>query len=221
MRYIWLGTLTAFILILAASVSFAGVIHEDVAYWWLDNQNLKTIFDPSTAWLNEHLDSIQIKVQQTVYDLSYSRTLLARNGDANVTGFLYAYSVTNLNCGDASDLTDMGLTSFKANWSIAPTYVTVSKQTPAGWAVDALASVPTWKWTSSVDPGILPGETVGGFWAVSNVNNDGVISATTVHVGGLGTDLDGETTGPVPDASSLSVLLTGLAGLGMLKIRRK
>lgn len=220
MRNIRLGTLTAFILILATSVSFAGVIHEDIAYWWMDNQTLQTIFNPSTSWLNGHLDSIQVKVQQTVYDANYTSAILTRSGITNVTGYLYAYTVSNLNCGDIADLTDMGLTSFKVNWSVAPTYVTVSPQTPAGWVADTSVSVPAWKWTGAA-AGILPGESVGGFWAVSNVNTDGEVAATAVHVGESGTDLVGKTTGPVPDASSLSVLLTGLAGLGMLKFRRK
>ena len=223
MRSLYLIGLAVVVLLTMASASYASVIHEDIAYWYQDGSSILTLFNPSTDWLNQNTGRLLVKVQQTVYDEAQSRTILYRNGNGLVNGFLYAYSVTNLNVGDAMDLADMGITKFAIDWAVAPTFVTTSKQTLPGWVVDSPAQ-PSWKWTSTVDPGILPGDTVGGLWAVSNIGVDGVTNAHATHVGPLDPHyLTGKTTGPqlVPDAPSFASLAAGLIGFGAWRRRRK
>lgn len=223
MRNLYLIGLAVIVLSTAASVSYASVLHEDVAYWYKDGNSILTQFNPSTDWLNQNTSRLLVMVQQTVYDVAQSKTILYRNGNGMIDGYLHSYSVTNLNVGDAMDLADMGLTTFAIDWQVAPTLVTTSRQTVPGWAVDS-PTRPSWKWTSAVDPGILAGDTVGGFYAVSSVDNDGIVTAHTTHVGPLDPhNLTGQTTGPqlAPDAPSFLSLAAGLLGLGVWKRRRK
>ena len=225
MRNLCLIGLAMIVLLAAASGSYADVIHEDVAYWYMDNDGIgtRTEFNPNWLWLEQNTNKLLVKVQQTVYDKAQSSTILYRNGNGVVDGFLYAYSVTNLNVGDPTDLADMGITNFAVDWSVAPTLVTTSKQTLPSWVVDS-PTQPSWKWTSTVDPGILPGETVGGLWAVSNTGFDGYVTAYANHGGSLNPSrLGGLTTGPiVPDAPTFISLAGGLMGLGLVRrFRRK
>lgn len=223
-KCVCLTTLVVAVLMAAVSVSFAGVLYEDVAYWYTDNGAIKTIFNPTSDVLNPLVSAgrVMVKVQETVYDPVFTQAMLVRNGDGAKTGYLYAYSITNINCGNPADLSDLGLTAFKPEWNIAPIYVTLSKQTPIGWEVDTSTASPSWKWAKT-DPGLLPGETVGGFWAVSSVGVDGQIDGHVIHVGGLGNEtFNGRTTGPVPDPPSILALMTGFIGLAGLKsLRRK
>lgn len=225
MRSLYLTGLVIVVLLTAVSVSYAGVLHEDVAYWYTNGSQTLTEFNPNTDWLNLNVDRLLVKVQQTVYDQASTKTILFRNGNGQVNGYLYAYSVTNLNVGDASDLEDIGITKFAVGWTTAPILVTTAKQIVPGWVVDT-APQPSWKWTNAVDPGILAGDTVGGFWAVSNTGEDGYIDAHATHVGPLGPhDITGRTTGPkdpiVPDAPTFLSLAAGLIGMGLTKLRRK
>lgn len=225
MRSLYLTGLAAIVLLVATSVSFAGVIHEDFAYWYTDSGQTQTIFNPSTDWLNQNVGKLLIKVQQTVYDEASTTALLQENGDGTRSGFLYAYSVTNLYVGTPGDTSDKGITRFNVNWTPAPLYVTTDKQqTLPNWVVDTSVTQPAWKWTSAISPGIKPGRTVGGFWAVSNVGVDGVVNAGALHVGPNGEEtFNGKTTGPmVPDAPTFLSLATGLMGLGLTRrLRRK
>lgn len=225
MRNIFLTSLAVAALFMTASVSHAAILSEDIAYWYINGTNLDTSFNPSAEWLSQMKDTLVVKVQQTVYDQAQTLSLLNRNHSGDGTshpGFLYAYTVSNLNLGDSNDMADMGITNFAAAWTPTPLFVTTSAQTPILWQVDTSSSTkPAWKWTSATIPGILPGESVGGFWAVSNISVDGHINANAVHVGPLGREtLTGKTTGPLPDAPSILSLATGLLGLGLTRKRR-
>lgn len=218
------------LILLATSASYAGTISEDVYYWFRtvdggsDSQR-----NPTDEWLKLNVSNLLVKVQQTVYDQESTLAILNRNNAGEGTqnsGFLYAYALTNLNVGDPADFADMGITSFHVDWA-TPYYATVSsRQTPVGWVVDttsnAASSGPTWKWTP-VDPGLLPGETVGGFWAVSNVGVDGECNAGIIHGGPFGpSGWSGKTTGPMaPEPGAFVSLFAGLAGLGLTVRLRK
>lgn len=227
MTKLYLIGLAVVVLLAMACASYASLLHEDVAYWYRDGDQILTQFDPTAQWLESWIPTghVLLKVQQTVYDDVSTLSILKRNGNGtNHPGYLYAYSITNLNLGNPDDLADMGITNFAVNWDTAPTFVTVSRATLPGWAADtSVATGPAWKWTGAVDPGVMPGETVGGFWAVSNVSVDGQVNAGAVHVGGLGAEtLNGRTSGPIPDAPTWLALVSGLAGLGLTRrLRRK
>ncbi len=225
MKHISLLIAALALVLLTGVASFAGVISEDVTYWFKVGDSVDTMMNPSTEWLQQNTANLLVKIQQTVYDQATTMAMLNRNNPdegTNHPGFLYAYSVTNLNVGDLTDLADRGITSFRVEWP-TPYYATVSRQTPFGWEVDtSVSSGPSWKWTP-VDPGLLPGDTVGGFWAVSNVGEDGVCNSAVVHLAGLGArDIYGRTTGPCPEPGAYMSLLAGMGGFGlMVRMRRK
>jgi len=224
MRNLCLTCLAIAAIAMTISPARALTLHEDVAYWYTDGEQILTIFDPSTDWLAENIPTgrVLVKVQQTVYDPISTLSILKRNGDGeNHPGFLYAYSVTNLNVGDPDDLSDMGITEFVVSWDPAPAYVTVARHAPLGWLVDTPAPQPAWKWTSATAPGILPGHTVGGFWAVGHTGFDREVDAQVLHIGGIQSHtVTGKTTGPIPETPTILALATGLAGLGVLRRSR-
>ena len=211
--------LLAAALMVACIPACAGMLHEDVAYWYRDGDRLLTVFNPSTDWLGENIPigRVLVKVQQTVYDPVSAISILARNGDGtDHVGCLYSYTVTNLNVGNLDDPADMGITAFAVDWSVAPLYVTVARHAPIGWVVDTESpSQPAWKWTGTT-PGLLPGSTVGGFWAVTSIGAERVVDATAVHVVECNSEaLRGRTTGPVPEAPAILALATGIIGIGV------
>lgn len=232
MRKTRLIVLAVIMLVLLRSATHAATLSEDVTYWFKTANGSDSIMNPTTDWLKHNDANLLVKVQQSVMDMQDTMDALNRLSPGLGTahpGYLYSYSVTNLGIGDLKNLADMGITSFHAEWN-SPYYATVSHQTPTGWAVDTTspesASGPIWKWTP-VDPGvagILKNETVGGFWAVSNVGIDGQIKASILHGGPNGiTSWGGTTTGPfVPEPSAYLSLIAGLSGLGMMaKLRRR
>ena len=225
MRNARLIVITVILILLATTASYAGTISEDVTYWFKTTNGTDSIMNPSTDWLRLNDANLLVKVQQTVSDQATTLASLNRlspDEGTNHPGYLYAYSVTNLGVGDPANLADMGITSFHVDWRTSY-YATVSHQTPSGWVVDSsVPGGPTWKWTP-VDPGLLPNETAGGFWAVSNVGVDGECTSKIIHLAGLGsTDIYGRTTGPCPEPGSIVSLFAGIAGLGLtVKLRRK
>jgi hypothetical protein len=203
----------------------AMTLHEDVSYWYEDGDQILTTFNPSTDWLAENIPTgrVLVRVLQTVYDPVSTFSILKRNGDGqDHPGYLYSYTVTNLDVGDPDDLTDMGITEFVVSWDIAPAYVTIARHAPLGWAVDNESSEePAWKWTGTGE-GILPGDTVGGFWAVASTGADRVVDASTVHTGGANPrTVTGKTTGPTPEAPTVLSLAAGIVGLGVLRRTRR
>ena len=208
MKNLYLTGLTVAALLMAVSVSHAAVLSEDVTYWYVNDIRV-------------------VKVQQTVYDQAETLAILQGNGNTNApAGFLYAYSVSNLNVGNPANAADLGITEFAVNWATAPTYVTTSSQTLPQWQWDtASGAQPAWKWTGAPIRGITPGETVGGFWAVSNIGVDGTVNASVGHtIDPFSHEtLTGKTTGPfVPDPPTFMTLAAGLLGMGLTRrFRRK
>ncbi len=219
-----LAILTAAVLVGAVTAAHAGLVSEDVAYWYtVDGGAVGTIFNPSSEWLSENLSSLLIKVQQTVYDASATQQILSWSGiSAPDGGCLFAYSVTNL--GWYEGAIDGGLTTFAVNWGFEPMLVTKDPyQTPASWTPgyvnDGVINGPSWS-VSGQAPGIRPGSTVGGFWAIAPISEDGIVAAgAKAGVGDSGW-LIGETTGPmVPEPASMVALAGGLIGLAIGKRR--
>ena len=210
---------------MALTGAYAGVLSEDVAYWYLELGAPSTVFNPGTEWLDEWIPTgdVLLKVQQTVYDEEYCNGLLDRNwpgeGDVDYEGYLYAYSVTNINWGDPA--TSNGVVRFMVDWMVTPQLVTTSRvQTPDGWAVDGSIDDPTWIWTDANEPGLLPGQTVGGFWAVGPVGPDTIVDGWAELENPPSPEMIwGKTTGPVAEPMSLAVLLGGTAALGLRRIR--
>jgi hypothetical protein len=221
------GLAVVALLAATACASNAGILSEDAAYWYINGSQLDTVFNPTTDWLSQMTAAgpLRVRVQQTVYDAAQTLSMLQRNDDGDTNpGYLYAYTASNLNVGNSADPADWGITNFNANWTPTPLYVTTSRQTPTDWAVDTSTTKPAWQWTSAAEPGIMPGESVGGFWAVSNISVDGRLNANVVHVGPLGREtLTGKTAGPlVPDPPTFLSLAAGLMGLGLTRrLRRK
>mgnify|MGYP005840908873 CR=1 FL=1 len=211
----------------AMTACSAAVISEDVSYWYrADDGSLLTEFNPAAEWLSTNLPRLLIKVQQTVYDVASCNAILERAGqkDKEYIGYLYSYTVTNLDWGDLADPTERGLTKFTVNWgSVAPQKVTVSAQTPAKWIVDTSVTDPAWVWNDPVLAGLLTGESVGGLLAVGPVAPDGVVTAVADRSGpdSIALQLVGQTTGPVTDPASIVTLMSGIVGLAATRLRRR
>lgn len=218
--------LMAAVFVVFTSALHAGIISVETAYWYLGEQGLATKINPDSDWLVQMAaeGTLRVRVHQTVYDPAESSAMLLRNGDGQRTGYLYVYAVSNLNTGDSTDLSDWGITNFSANWSVAPIYVTTSRQTMPDWIVDQSANAPAWKWQNTQFPGILPGETVGGLWALTNVATTAETDASATHrVVSDEETLTGTVRGPyiVPDAPSVLALASGFIGLGLTRRFRR
>lgn len=217
--------IAAFVAVLLAAGAFAAhaaVISEDIAYWYTTTEDsaLLSIFNPDADWLQANLGNLIIKVQQTVYDPVQTEQILSRDGQkAGTTGYLYAYSVTNLNWEE-------GLTGFRVEWPIESLFTTVSNRvTPLGWSVNTSAATPEWSYNPATTYGIAPGETVGGFWAVAATGEDRVGSAGAASLAIGPNDIPywliGQTTVPVPDPAPIATMLVGLSGLGLTRLLRR
>jgi len=217
-----IAALVAVLLAAGALGAQAAVVSEDVAYWYRlsDQSPVLTVFNPDADWLQSNLGYLLIKVQQTVYDPEQSAQILQRDGQSPAAaGFLYAYSVTNLNWDD-------GVTGFRVDWQVESLFTTVSNRvTPSGWSVNAASTVPEWLYTPTTDYGIAPGETVGGLWALALTGQDQIVSAGAASLAEDGSDLPywiaGQTTAPVPDPAPMTTVLMGLGGLGLTRLRRR
>lgn len=227
MRNARLIVITVILILLATTASQALILHEDNTYWYKDGNNVATILNPDQTWLNTMVptDRLLVKIEETVYDRPESLEILQGNRDVNApTGFLYAYSISNLGIGVANNPADKGITQFSVSWAVQPTYVTTNKdQMRPEWVVDDTSvTKPAWKWTSTVDRGITKGMTLGGFWAISNISEDGECRAEVYSDPFGGAPWMGKTTGPCPEPGSIVSLFAGIAGLGLtVKLRRK
>lgn len=216
----------AIVIVLSTSVLQASILSEEEAYWYIGTTGIETKFNPDGDWLSAMAaaGTLRVRVQQTVYDQAQSAAMLLRNGDGNRTGYLYVYSISNLRVGDPLDAEDWGITQFSANWAVAPDYITTSRQTLPDWKVDTSGNPPAWKWISTEWPGLLPGETVGGLWALSSIARTTDANAEAVYAGsGDPETLTGIVRGPyVPNAPTVLSLVTGIMGLGLTRrLRRK
>jgi hypothetical protein len=232
LRGVCLAVVTVAMLLTAVCAAQATVLSLDFAYWyWGDAGEIATIFNPTSGWLQTHLGSIVIKIQQTVYSKDVTAAVLKLNGENPPVpeGFLFSYTVTNINWMSASP---GGVKAFGVDWGpVTPLLVTTSQsQTPPQWVGEAMAfapgfSGPVWYVDPSESTGIKIGSTVGGFWAVSPTDNDGRVPAAAM-AGAINTDnlllLQGETTGPwVPEPSSVLALVFGAGALGITLVRRR
>lgn len=230
--------LLAYFLVVSAicmvGVSSAAVISEDVAFWYqIGSGPVLTQFNPSTDWLGENANSLLVKVQQTVYDQTSTALILTANGDDPNTfqgGFLYAYSVTNIDWRQAVE--SNGIQAFGVNWgpSVPLLVTTDQRQLSPYWlpeydppGSEAPMVGPAWLWRPSQPiSGLLPGETVGGFWAVAQTGEDGILDGV-MATGEIDVEpilLWGKTTGPVPEPSGIIALACGLGGIGVIWRRR-
>jgi hypothetical protein len=218
--------LVAIAIVLSTSVLQASILSEEEAYWYVGESGLETKFNPDGNWLSEMAaaGALRVRVQQTIYDQAQSAAMLLRNGDGEHTGYLYVYSISNLRVGNPLDNEDWGITQFSANWAVAPDYITTSRQTLPDWIVDTSGNPPSWKWISTEWPGLLPGETVGGLWALSSIAKTTDAGAEAVYAGSTDPEvLTGIVRGPyVPNAPTVLSLITGFMGLGLTRrLRRK
>ncbi len=222
MRKVLAAVAVCTLLLMCTAVN-AAIVSEDIAYWYWINPGSEVgyIFNPTQQQLESILPDLVLKVQQTVYDPVQSAQILARDGHpVQDGGYLYAYSVTNLNWTE-------GLTGFRVNWQVQPLYVATSNRvTPSWWSVNNNASYPEWLCSPTDVAGIAPGESVGGFWAVAATGADGECDASAASITiGDGPQLwltGGKTTGPLlPDPAPIVTLAAGLAGMGLTRLRRR
>lgn len=220
MRYLLLCVVVAIVLLLSASFSQASLLHQDTAYWYRDGDQIITQLNPSTEWLNQMIPTgrVILNIQQSIYDQVSTMSILRRNGNlTSYSGYLYAYSVTNLCAGGLDEVNDIGITSFAVDWAPEPVFVTASRQIMPNWTVDDSHFKPAWKWAGSLSPGIRPGETVGGYWAVSSVLYNSDIWASAACISALGQEtLTGKIVS-VPEPATLVALVAGLMGLGFTR----
>lgn len=207
------------------------VISEDVMYWYHDAETQKVSWTMNWSEIQGN-DVPLVKVQQTVYNQEYTALLKEWHTiPVELDGYLYAYSVSNLNVleripdpGKPGMFINSGIKEFHVNWALPAITVTTSVETPDTWDPFYLSTGPTWMYRGN-GPGMLPGETIGGFWAFADTGNDGLTPAR-IKAGTNGSiEFWGMTTGPavLPEPGGVAVLLSGMAGmLGyVVKTRRK
>jgi hypothetical protein len=203
---------------------------EDVIYWYHDAEMQRVSWTMNWNVIQGN-DVPLVKVQQTVYNQEYTALLKEwQMIPTDVNGYLYAYSVSNLNVlervpdpGKPGTFISSGIKEFHVNWAVSAVKVTTSPETPATWNASSLLSSPTWTYQGS-GSGMLPGETVGGFWAFASTGNDGLTPAVIKAGANSSIEIQGMTTGPiVPEPGGIAVLLSGMAGMFgyVIKTRRK
>jgi hypothetical protein len=215
--------LVAVALLASVAAAGAGVISEDVTYWLDDGTS---VWDPPGSALEQLAGRLVLKVQQTVYDNTWTRQITGIETD----GFLYSYSVTNL-AYVPSEL--HGLNMFEVAWPSKPLYVAISPQNHAalrdpnsglwiktGWVPSISGTSPRYHWQQAdtggpaVIPGLLPGSTAT-FWAVSAISADThvIASASGVPDPPQGYPfLTGETSGPmIPEPTPALALASCMA----------
>lgn len=216
--------LIAVVIVLAAMpVQAAGVLSDYICYWVRTGDgSIDTIVNPDTAdwtWLRQNWSSVILRVQQTVYDPESTATLLATSDLTAPEGsFLFSYSVSSIGWFDS--ISTGGLKSFAVDWGFMPVMTAKSKwHTPANWTASSSESGPVWTWVPPVEdpdaPGLLPGSSVGGFWALANTGDTCVTdcSVTSGEEPGGELVLFGKSIAPVPEPAGVLALVVGFVGL--------
>ena len=221
-------------LTVVCSMASAGVISEDVVYWLKGGAMW---WNPTTEALQANADKLEIKVQQTVYDNEWTRSITG----LDTNGYLYCYSVTNFVLYPSPQ--QLGIRMFEVSWPVRPLYVAISPQNPtalwdpgssmwiqSGWVASIDGTNPRFYWQDddlqpiTVEPGLLPGSTAA-FWAISPIAADEKVAAKVAGVPDPGTGypfLYGETSGPqIPEPAALAVLVSSLGGLALSICRRR
>lgn len=202
----------------------AGVLSDHICYWVrMGDGSVETVINPDTAdwtWLRQNWSSVLLRVQQTVYDSESTSVLLAKSDyTAPEDSCLFSYSVSNIGWFDSID--NGGMKSFAVEWDFMPVMVLTSAwQTPAGWTASSSETGPVWTWTPPVGeqdaPGLLPGSSVGGFWALASTGETCVVDCCASTSEGNGEIVIlGKTIAPVPEPAGVFALAVGLVGLIM------
>ena len=206
----------------ALSVSYAGMLSYDIAYWyWSDPEHISvaTMFNEKPADLN----SIVLVVHQVVYDAESSRAKLIQNKE-DISAFdttpLYLYSYSVFNISWLED-TGAGLMEFAVNWNSPCEIVTkADNMMMQDWNASENGGSLKWTWTGD-NTGLCAGGGASGFWAVNRSSECGPTSASAKSSDNVTINGEVIALNAVPEPSGLVALLVGIIGLSQHKLLRR